>query len=198
MHADRAARSAACTCRAKTRRCRTRTPTTRESLAALEHASSGHLPHRDRRARGRDPAGERVPREDRQFTNTDRTLQIGAMRSPRRRRAAGPVDHRRQNRQSAWLQLELRARRRCSTRCAHHAEHRRITWERLEREGAVTYPCEHEGDAGQPVVFVDRFPPRAAARFVPADIVPAAERPDADYPMVLITGANSSTGTPAA
>jgi anaerobic selenocysteine-containing dehydrogenase len=26
------------------------------------------------------------------------------------------------------------------------------------------------------------------ARFVPADIIPADERPDAEYPMVLITG----------
>ncbi len=33
-----------------------------------------------------------------------------------------------------------------------------ITWERLERESSVTYPCEKEGDPGQPVVFVDNFP----------------------------------------
>jgi formate dehydrogenase major subunit len=39
------------------------------------------------------------------------------------------------------------------------------------------------------VVFVDDFPREGGkARFVPADIIPAAERPDADYPMVLITG----------
>jgi formate dehydrogenase major subunit len=39
------------------------------------------------------------------------------------------------------------------------------------------------------VVFVDRFPTATGrARFVPADIIPAAERPDDDYPMVLITG----------
>jgi formate dehydrogenase major subunit len=64
-----------------------------------------------------------------------------------------------------------------------------ITWERLEREGAVTYPCTHEGDPGEPVVFTDRFPrPGGRARFVPADIVPADERPDAAYPLVLITG----------
>jgi formate dehydrogenase major subunit len=64
-----------------------------------------------------------------------------------------------------------------------------ITWERLEREHAVTYPCRNEGDPGEPVVFVDDFPREAGrARFVPADIVPADERPDAEYPMVLITG----------
>ena len=33
-----------------------------------------------------------------------------------------------------------------------------ITWERLEADRAVTYPCEREGDAGEPVVFRDRFP----------------------------------------
>jgi formate dehydrogenase major subunit len=64
-----------------------------------------------------------------------------------------------------------------------------ITWERLEREHAVTYPCTHEGDAGEPVVFTEDFPREGGrARFVPADIIPADERPDADYPMVLITG----------
>jgi formate dehydrogenase major subunit len=64
-----------------------------------------------------------------------------------------------------------------------------ITWERLEAQHAVTYPCTQEGDPGQSVVFVDDFPTQTGkARFVPADIIPAAERPDTDYPMVLITG----------
>ncbi len=64
-----------------------------------------------------------------------------------------------------------------------------ITWQRLEDEYCVTYPCEKEGDPGSPVVFTDRFPTGdGRGRFVPADIIPAAERPDRDYPMVLITG----------
>jgi formate dehydrogenase major subunit len=64
-----------------------------------------------------------------------------------------------------------------------------ISWQRLQRQGAVTYPCEHEGDPGERVVFTDHFPTASGkARFVPADIVPADERPDADYPLVLITG----------
>jgi formate dehydrogenase major subunit len=64
-----------------------------------------------------------------------------------------------------------------------------ITWERLEREHAVTYPCMNEGDPGDPVVFIEEFPtPTARARFVPADIIPADERPDGQYPVVLITG----------
>jgi formate dehydrogenase major subunit len=64
-----------------------------------------------------------------------------------------------------------------------------ITWERLQAEDSVTYPCEKEGDPGDPVVFIKTFPtPTGKARFVPADIIPADERPDSDYPMVLITG----------
>jgi formate dehydrogenase major subunit len=64
-----------------------------------------------------------------------------------------------------------------------------ITWERLEREHSVTYPCTEEGAPGEPVVFTDHFPREGGkARFVPADIIPADEKPDADYPMVLITG----------
>jgi formate dehydrogenase major subunit len=64
-----------------------------------------------------------------------------------------------------------------------------ITWERLEAESCVTYPCEQEGDPGQPVVFVDKFPtPTGRAKLVPADIIPAAEQPDREFPFVLITG----------
>ncbi len=64
-----------------------------------------------------------------------------------------------------------------------------ITWERLERESSVTYPCEKEGDPGEPVVFIDNFPTATGrGKFVPADLISAAERPDAEYPMVLITG----------
>ncbi len=64
-----------------------------------------------------------------------------------------------------------------------------IPWQRLLEEGSVTYPCLAEGDPGDAVVFVDDFPtPSGRARFVPADIVPADERPDDAYPLVLITG----------
>jgi formate dehydrogenase major subunit len=64
-----------------------------------------------------------------------------------------------------------------------------ISWARLNRESVVTYPCKDDNDPGQPVVFVDQFPTAdGRAKFVPADIIPANERPDAEYPMVLITG----------
>jgi len=64
-----------------------------------------------------------------------------------------------------------------------------ITWERLERDSSVTYPCIQVGDPGDPIVFCDTFPTKSGrATFVPADLITAAERPDADYPIVLITG----------
>ena len=64
-----------------------------------------------------------------------------------------------------------------------------ISWERLERESSVTYPCLSAEDPGQPIVFTERFPtPTGRATLVPAGIIAADERPDADYPLVLITG----------
>ena len=64
-----------------------------------------------------------------------------------------------------------------------------ITWARLQREGAVTYPCADEQDPGQPVVFTDQFPTASGrARLVPSALTFAAERPDAQFPFVLITG----------
>jgi formate dehydrogenase major subunit len=74
-------------------------------------------------------------------------------------------------------------------RQAMHTAISGISWERLERETSVTYPCLSEDDPGQPIVFTDHFPtPDGRVKLVPADIVPANERPDAEYPYVLITG----------
>ncbi len=64
-----------------------------------------------------------------------------------------------------------------------------ITWERLERENAVTYPSLSPEDPGQPVVFGDGFPrPDGRARFAPAESTPPAELPDDSYPLILTTG----------
>jgi formate dehydrogenase major subunit len=64
-----------------------------------------------------------------------------------------------------------------------------ITWERLEREDSVTYPCDGEDQPGNEIVFGDGFPtPSGRAKLVPASIIPPAEMPDAEYPMVLTTG----------
>ncbi len=64
-----------------------------------------------------------------------------------------------------------------------------ITWERLQEHGSVTYPCKDENDPGQSVVFIENFPtPGGKAKLVAAKSIPADEQPDAEYPLVLITG----------
>ena len=74
-------------------------------------------------------------------------------------------------------------------RQAMHAAISGITWERLERESSVTYPCLSAEDPGQPTVFLEKFPTLTGrVKLVPADIIPADERPDAEFPFVLITG----------
>ena len=139
------------------------------------------------------------PEKTGSFTNTDRLVQLG-------QRAIGLPG---QARQDLWiltalaeqLGLDWSAYGATPTNCDEAAgrvfEEMRhlmpsiagLSWQRLQREGAVTYPCAHEGDPGEPVVFTDHFPTASGkARFVPADIIPAAEQPDAQYPLVLITG----------
>ena len=74
-------------------------------------------------------------------------------------------------------------------RQAMHTAISGITWERLQRESSVTYPCLSAEDPGAPTVFLNRFDTSdGRVNLVPADIIPANERPDADYPFVLITG----------
>ncbi len=74
-------------------------------------------------------------------------------------------------------------------RQAMHAAIGGITWERLQRESSVTYPCHSASDPGEHTVFKKHVDtPDGRIHLVPADIIPANERPDADYPFVLITG----------
>ena len=74
-------------------------------------------------------------------------------------------------------------------RQAMHAAISGITWERLQRESSVTYPCLSAEDPGAPTIFIDKFSTAdGRVNLVPADIIPANERPDAEYPFVLITG----------
>ena len=126
------------------------------------------------------------------FTNTDRRVQLGrqALELPG------------QTRQDLWIIQELARRvglawnyggpadvwseiRSAVPSCAG------ITWERLDRESSVTYPCRDEGDPGEEVIFADQFPtPDGLGRFVPAEYGHAEgdEHPDMEYPFVLITG----------
>lgn len=64
-----------------------------------------------------------------------------------------------------------------------------ISWERVDREHAVTYPCKSEDAPGEAVIFTDGFPTaNGRAKMVATDLVPPAELPDEEYPMVLTTG----------
>ena len=64
-----------------------------------------------------------------------------------------------------------------------------ITWERLEREGAVTYPVDAPDKPGNEIIFYAGFPTESGrAKIVPANVLPPDEVPDDDYPMVLSTG----------
>ncbi|MGE3933128.1 MAG: formate dehydrogenase subunit alpha [Rhodospirillaceae bacterium] len=66
---------------------------------------------------------------------------------------------------------------------------RNIPWARLVAEGAVTYPTDGDGHPGHAIVFGNGFPTaNGRAKFVPANLVPPAEQPDADFPMILTTG----------
>ena len=130
------------------------------------------------------------PEKDGTVTNTDRMVQLG------RKALDAPGDAK----PDLWIIQELARRLGLNWDYSGPAdvfnEMRKgmnsiagITYERLERESSVTYPCEKEGDPGQPIVFIDKFPtPTGRARFVPADVIPANERPDQEYPFVLITG----------
>jgi formate dehydrogenase major subunit len=130
------------------------------------------------------------PEKDGTVTNTDRMVQLGrkALKAPG------------EAREDLWIIVEIAKRLGLEWNYEHPKQVfdemrlgmdsiKGITWERLERDSSVTYPCENEGDPGQPVVFQTHFPTATGrAKFVPADLIPAAERPDAEYPMVLITG----------
>ena len=130
------------------------------------------------------------PEKDGTVTNTDRMVQLG-------RKAIEPPG---EARPDLWLINEIARRMGLDWDYAHPRqvfdEMRRgmnsiagITWDRLERDSCVVYPCENEGDPGLPVVFTEVFPTATGrAKFVPADLIPADERPDADYPVILITG----------
>jgi formate dehydrogenase major subunit len=66
---------------------------------------------------------------------------------------------------------------------------RNITWDRLEAEDSVTYPCDAPDQPGHDIIFADAFPTaNGRGKIVPADLTPPDELPDDAYPMVLSTG----------
>ena len=123
-------------------------------------------------------------------TNTNRQVQMG-------RKALGlPGD----TRDDLWIIVEMAKRLGLDWTYTHPSEVfaemklampslDNITWERLERESSIIYPCPEPDHPGEAIVFGDGFPTKSGrAKLVPADILPPAEVPDHEYPLVLMTG----------
>lgn len=69
------------------------------------------------------------------------------------------------------------------------ADYSGLTYERLEQEQGVFWPCPSEAHPGTPRLFAERFAhPSGRARFHAVPYRHAAELPDADYPLYLTTG----------
>ncbi|TDC45983.1 nitrite reductase [Actinomadura sp. KC345] len=69
------------------------------------------------------------------------------------------------------------------------ADYSGITYERIEAEGGVFWPCPSQDHPGTPRPYLDRFPtPDGRARFVPVEHHGPAEDVDAGYPVYLTTG----------
>ena len=130
------------------------------------------------------------PEKDGTVTNTNRQVQMG--------RAALPLPG--ETRQDWWLITEIARRMGLDWTYEHprdvYTEMAQvmpsldnISWDRVDRESAVTYPCDDPGQPGNEIVFGDGFPTESGnGKMVAASIVPPAELPDADYPMILTTG----------
>ncbi|MBM9466748.1 molybdopterin oxidoreductase family protein [Nakamurella leprariae] len=69
------------------------------------------------------------------------------------------------------------------------ADYAGITYERIDAEQGVFWPCPAESHPGTPRLFTERFAtPDGRARFLPVRYRPPAEAVDAEYPVTLTTG----------
>jgi formate dehydrogenase major subunit len=130
------------------------------------------------------------PEKEGTVTNTNRQVQMG--------RSALPLPG--EARQDWWIIQEIARRIGLDWRYEGPADVyaemaqampslANITWDRLAAEHSVTYPCDGPDQPGHDIVFGDRFPTGdGRGTFTPADVLPPAELPSAEYPMVLTTG----------
>jgi formate dehydrogenase major subunit len=124
------------------------------------------------------------------FTNTDRRVQLA-------REVIGPPGDARQD---LWIIQEIAKRMGLDWNYSGPADVftemtevmpslKNITWERLVREGAVTYPVDDPQKPGNEIIFTTGFPTESGrGKIVPAHVIPPDELPDDEYPMVLSTG----------
>ncbi len=130
------------------------------------------------------------PEKDGTVTNTNRQVQMG------RKALETPGDAR----QDWWIVQQIALGMGLDWRYRHPRDVfaemgtvmpslNNITWDRVDAESSVTYPCAGPDQPGQEIVFGDRFPTASGrGKLVPASIVSPAETPDSEYPMVLTTG----------
>ena len=124
------------------------------------------------------------------FTNTNRQVQM----------ARPALDLLGDTRQDVWILQELANRLGLNWNYAGPADVyaemsitmkslSNISWERLEKEDAVTYPCDAPDQPGNAIIFTDGFPTaNGRAKMVPAKLTQPAELPDEEFPIVLTTG----------
>jgi len=130
------------------------------------------------------------PEKDGTVTNTNRQVQMG--------RQAIPLPG--EARQDLWIIQDIANRMGCGWNYKSVGEVYtemasmmpaldNISWDRLMREDAVTYPSDAPDKPGRDVVFDQGFPrPGGFARLVAAKLTPPDETPDHEYPFILSTG----------
>ncbi|MFF0830513.1 molybdopterin oxidoreductase family protein [Brevibacillus sp. NPDC003359] len=70
------------------------------------------------------------------------------------------------------------------------ADYYGVTYEKIEQNNGVFWPCREEGDEGQPHLFLDNkfYHPDGKAKICALPYRPPAEEPDEEYPLRLTTG----------
>jgi assimilatory nitrate reductase catalytic subunit len=70
-----------------------------------------------------------------------------------------------------------------------NADYYGITWEKIERQNGVFWPCPTEDHPGTPRLFEERFyHPDGKAKFHGIEYNPPNEVPDEEYPLILTSG----------
>ncbi|MBV9555874.1 MAG: molybdopterin-dependent oxidoreductase, partial [Pseudolabrys sp.] len=130
------------------------------------------------------------PEKDGTVTNTNRQVQMG--------RAAVPLPG--DTRQDLWIIQDIANRLGCGWNYKDVGEVftemasmmpalDNISWDRVMREDAVTYPTDAPDKPGRDVVFDTGFPrPGGFAKLVATKLQPPDEVPDHEYPFILSTG----------
>jgi formate dehydrogenase major subunit len=130
------------------------------------------------------------PEKDGTVTNTNRQVQMGRQALPL------PGD----TRPDWWITQEIARRIGLAWSYTHPRDIYtemaslmpsldNISWDRIERESAVTYPSDAPDQPGHDVVFDKGFPrPGGFGKLVAAKLSPPDEQPDAEFPFILTTG----------